>query len=128
MILKYHTILYVDDQQKSTVFYEMVLEQKARLNVPGMTEFEITPDAILGLMPKADILELLESGLPNAAAPSGLMRAELYLMVEDPEAYYRRALAAGAQPVSDLARRNWGHVAAYCLDPNGYVLAFAAEA
>ena len=128
MIWKYHTILYVDDQQRSSVFYEAVLEQKPRLHVPGMTEFEITPNAILGLMPKADIVELLESGRPDAAAPDGLMRAELYLMVENPEAYYHRALEAGAKAISDLAVRNWGHVAAYCLDPDGYVLAFAAEA
>ena len=128
MILKYHTILYVDDQQRSSVFYETVLQQKPRLHVPGMTEFEVTPDAILGLMPKADILELLENGLPDSAAPSGPMRAEVYLMVEKPEDYYRRALEAGAQAVSDLARRNWGHVAAYCLDLDGHVLAFAAEA
>ena len=29
----------------------------------------------------------------------------------------------GAQP---LAARNWGHHAAYALDPDGHVLAFAA--
>ncbi len=127
MILKYHSILYVDDQQHSTTFYTAVLDQQPRLHVPGMTEFELRPDAILGLMPKADIVELLESGLPRLAEPTGLMRAEIYLMVDQPEVYYRRALAAGAQPVSDLAARNWGHVAAYCLDPDGHVLAFAAE-
>lgn len=127
MILKNHTILYVDDQQRSTAFYETVLKQKPRLHVPGMTEFELTQDAILGLMPKADILQLLGSGLPDLAEPTGGLRAELYLMVDHPEDYHQRAIKAGAQNVSDLAQRDWEHVAAYCLDPDGHVLAFAAE-
>jgi catechol 2,3-dioxygenase-like lactoylglutathione lyase family enzyme len=127
MILISHTILYVDDQRTSADFYAAVLNKPPRLNAPGMTEFELTPGAILGLMPKTGILRLLGGGLPTADAPSGLLRAELYMLVDDPAEYHRRALAAGAQPVSDLAARDWGHMAAYCLDPDGHVLAFAAE-
>jgi catechol 2,3-dioxygenase-like lactoylglutathione lyase family enzyme len=127
MITKHNTILYVDDQAQSTAFYARVLGQQPNLNVPGMTEFELTSGSILGLMPTADIVELLAEKLPANARPEGLMRAELYLMVDDPAAYHRRAVEAGARNISDLARRSWGHVAAYCLDPDGHVLAFARE-
>ncbi len=127
MITKHHTILYVDDQARSTAFYARVLGHEPSLNVPGMTEFEVTAGSILGLMPKADIVELLADNLPVNAHPEGLMRAELYWMVDDPAAYHQRAIEAGARNVSDLAKRNWGHVAAYCLDPDGHVLAFASE-
>jgi uncharacterized protein len=127
MILKSHYILYVDDQQRSTTFYTAVLNKKPRLNVPGMTEFELGNDAILGLMPKHSILSLLGDGLPDGATPSGLVRAELYLLVDRPEEYHRRAHDSGAQHVSDLAERDWGHLAAYCLDPDGHVLAFAID-
>lgn len=127
MITKHHTILYVDDQARSTAFYARVLGQEPSLNVPGMTEFTLTGESILGLMPKADIVELLAEKLPANARPEGLMRAEVYLIVDDPAAYQQRAIGAGAQNVSDLARRNWGHMAAYCLDPDGHVLAFACS-
>lgn len=128
MITKHHTILYVDDQARSTAFYARVLGQEPSLNVPGMTEFTLTGESILGLMPKADIVELLAEKLPANARPEGLMRAEVYLIVDDPAAYQQRAIGAGAQNVSDLARRAWGHMAAYCLDPDGHVLAFACSA
>ena len=35
------------------------------------------------------------------------------------------ALAAGAKELSPMGLRSWGHLAAYCLDPDGHVLAFA---
>lgn len=127
MILKSHLIFYVDDQAASTAFYTAVLHKKPRLDTPGMTEFELADHTILGLMPKAGIQRLLGAALADAAVPAGSLRAELYLMVEQPEEYYRRALAAGARRLSDLALRDWGHTAAYCLDPDGHVLAFAAD-
>jgi catechol 2,3-dioxygenase-like lactoylglutathione lyase family enzyme len=126
MILTSHTILYVDDQHRSTEFYTVVLKQQPRLNVPGMTEFELMPDAILGLMPKSGMLRLFANQLPNALPPTDRLRAEIYLMVDDPAVYHQRALDCGARNVSDLAERDWGHRAAYCLDPDGYVLAFAS--
>ena len=50
-----------------------------------------------------------------------------YLVVENPAAFYSRAIAAGARELSPLALRDWGHTAAYCLDPDGHVLAFATS-
>jgi uncharacterized glyoxalase superfamily protein PhnB len=127
MIQKAHYILYVDDQQRSTAFYTAVLNQEPRLFVPGMTEFELGNDAVLGLMPKSGIFSLLRDGLPEGATPTGQMRAELYLLVDKPEEFHQRALDNGARNVSDLQKRNWGHLAAYCLDPDGHVLAFAID-
>ncbi|PJB30817.1 MAG: glyoxalase, partial [Deltaproteobacteria bacterium CG_4_9_14_3_um_filter_65_9] len=45
----------------------------------------------------------------------------------DPGASHRRALDNGARELSPLALRDWGHEAAYCLDLDGHVLAFARE-
>jgi uncharacterized protein len=76
-------------------------------------------------MPEGGIRRLLGPALPDPAQARGCPRAELYLVVEDPAACHERALAAGAQELSTVAARSWGHVAAYCLDPDGHVLAFA---
>lgn len=120
-------ILYVSDQATSTAFYSRVLDCSPRLNVPGMTEFVLPDGAILGLMPESGIRRLLGPRLPDPASAHGIPRAELYLLVEAPAAYMERALAAGAAPLSPLQPRDWGHRAAYCLDPDGHVLAFAAD-
>lgn len=119
-----HLILYVEDQPASTAFWRRVLDAAPTLDVPGMTEFALADHVVLGLMPVAGIQRLLPS-LPDPAAAAGVPRAEVYLVVDDPAAAHVRALAAGARELSPLAARDWGHEAAYSLDPDGHVIAFA---
>lgn len=121
-----HLILYVRDQAKASAFYRSVLAVQPRLDVPGMTEFELNAGAVLGLMPEQGIKHLLGPVLPDPASAHGAPRAELYLLVPDPQALHARALSAGASELSSLQARSWGHVVAYCLDPEGHVLAFAS--
>lgn len=120
-----HFILYVADQAKSSAFYQAALAQAPRLDVPGMTEFDLQGGAVLGLMPESGIRRLLGAALPDPARARGVPRAELYLLVADPGQAHQRALAAGATELAPLTARDWGHCAAYSLDPDGHVLAFA---
>ena len=127
MLIRSHTILYVDDQARATIFYAKVLGQEPNLNVPGMTEFHLSADHVLGLMPEAGIKRLLGEALPDPARGAGIPRAELYLIVDDPQAYFDRALTAGAESLSPLRERDWGHQVAYCFDRDSHVLAFAKD-
>ena len=127
MIDATHMILYVEDQEASRGFYAAVLDQEPTLHVPGMTEFRLGPACVLGLMPSAGIRRLLGERLPDPAAASGIPRAELYVYVTDPARHHERALERGARELSPLQRRNWGDWAAYSLDPDGHVLAFATR-
>lgn len=120
-----HFILYVADQATSTNFYRQVLGNEPRLNVPGMTEFDLGGDAVLGIMPEAGIKRLLGERLPDPAAANGTPRSELYLVVEDALEYHSRALAAGAKELDPVKLRNWGDRVGYSLDADGHVLAFA---
>lgn len=124
MISRTHIILYVADQEISKIFYETVLGFPPRLHVPGMTEFEFSTTCVLGLMPETGIKRLLKDTLPDFSQSP---RAEVYLVVDDPQAYHIRALAAGAGELSPLQRRDWGHWVAYSYDRDGYVLAFAED-
>lgn len=127
MIRTAHFILFVADQRASTRFYAQVLQIEPRLEVPGMSEFELPGGAVLGLMPEAGIKRLLGDAFPDPARAAGTPRAELYLSVDAPQSYHQRALAAGARELSALAPRDWGDLAAYALDPDGHVLAFASR-
>lgn len=111
------------DQAASTTFWRHVLAAPPRLDVPGMTEFDLADGAVLGLMPEAGIARLLDGQFVPAAP--GAFRAELYLVVEDPALLHARALAAGARELSPLLPRDWGDDAAYSLDADGHVIAFA---
>ncbi len=122
-----HFILYVTDQERSTLFYTRVLDLMPRLHTPGMTEFDLPGGGVLGIMPEQGIRSLLGDVLPDPALAHGTPRAELYLLLDDPGVFHARALAAGATELSPLLPRDWGHLAAYSLDPDAHVLAFASS-
>lgn len=126
--MKAHFILYVADQGKSTRFYSKVLDKQPELNVPGMTEFHLNDGGVLGLIPEAGIRRLLGSRLPDLATARNIPRAEVYLLVDEPKDFHRRAIDDGAVELSPLQLRDWGHEASYCLDPDGHVLSFARVA
>lgn len=120
-------IFYVPDQEKARRFYGALLETEPSLHVPGMTEFELPGGLLLGLMPEAGIRRLLPGLAALHPAPAPGARAELYLAVEDPAAWLKRALAAGAVLLDPARPRDWGDLVGYALDPWGHVLAFATR-
>lgn len=88
-----------------------------------MTQFQLSPGCILGLMPRTGAERVLARPLeaPSSSSP----QHELYLLVEQPEVFLQRALAAGGHWISVGADRDWGDWAGYVADPDGHVLAFA---
>jgi predicted enzyme related to lactoylglutathione lyase len=118
-------IIYVADQQASRLFYHAVLGCAPRLDVPGMTEFDLNAGAVLGLMPAAGIKRLLGTAIPDPQSAHGIPRCELYLPADDPQAMLDRVVAAGGRVLSPPALRNWGEIVAYAADPDGHVLAFS---
>lgn len=128
LVKKSHFILYVIDQRISTEFYREVFQIAPTLDVPGMTEFSLGTETVLGLMPAKGIKRLLGDVLPDPEKGSGIPRAEIYLLVEDPQEFHIRSLRAGAKELSPLKMRDWGDYVAYSMDLDGHVIAFAKNA
>ena len=126
-IRQFETILYVKDQAASTRVYSTLFGREPDLDVTGMTEFRLSPQLILGLMPEHSIARIVCPELPHPAAGSGVPRCELYLLVEDAAAEFERGIECGANLVSPLLSRDWGHRVCYFSDPDGHVVAFAEE-
>jgi uncharacterized glyoxalase superfamily protein PhnB len=124
---KVEFIIYVRDQQKSSAFYQSVLKQAPVLNVPGMTEFQISEDTKIGIMPEAGVKKILRHFVPDPAIANGIPRCEIYLYVDAPTEYVERALEAGAILIDEEKDRDWGDRAAYCADLDGHILAFACK-
>lgn len=118
-------ILYVASQEEGRGFYGSLLDRTPRLDVPGMTEFELPGGLLLGLMPEAGIRRLLPRLAEAAPQAAGAGRVELYLQVDDPRSWLARAKACGAVELDPVRSRDWGDEAGYALDPWGHVLAFA---
>ncbi len=125
--IKTHFMLYVKDQANSAAFYAQVLGYSPSLHVPGMTEFILAENSVLGLMPADGIKRLLGDRLPDPARAVGVPRCELYLYVKHPLDYHQRAIKSGAVELSSLEVRDWGDRAAYSLDLDGHVLVFAEK-
>lgn len=126
-ILACQIILYVEDQSKSCNFYEKLFRQKADLNVPGMTEFNISANCKLGLMPCKGIAKILADTMPHPSTGNGIPRCELYLYVTDVDREYANAIQNGAKLVSPTADRDWGDRVCYFADPDGHIIAFAEK-
>ena len=120
-------ILYVADQSRSARFYAALLGIEPRLDVPGMTEFTLSPTCKLGLMPETSIARIVSGPLPHPASASGVPRCELYLMVDDLDRAFKQAELAGARLVNAVSDRDWGHRVVYYADPDGHVIALAKE-
>jgi uncharacterized glyoxalase superfamily protein PhnB len=124
---KVQFILYVSDQKRSAVFYTKALGKQPVLDVPGMTEFQLSSECKLGIMPETGIAKILKDSVPNPATGNGIPRSELYLYVENVETSFERALAAGAKSVSNPSLRDWGDFVAYVCDLDGHIIAFAKK-
>lgn len=121
------TILYVANQEKSTAFYQEVLQLKPTLNVPGMTEFTIFENCKLGLMPEDGIAKIITPKTPHPKTGSQIPRCEIYLRVNNPQNFIKRAINQGAKEVSPLKDRDWGDKVGYTTDLDGHILAFAKK-
>jgi predicted enzyme related to lactoylglutathione lyase len=121
-------ILYVKDLLRSKKFYERVLNAEPVLDVPGMTEFSIGNSALLGLMTETGISKILGNSVPHPESGNGIPRCEIYLFVDNPDEYIERLASAGGKLISKSRLRDWGDEAAYGMDPDGHIIAFAKKA
>ncbi|GAB1452784.1 hypothetical protein MASR2M47_28400 [Draconibacterium sp.] len=119
------TILYVKDQEKSCMFYQNIFRKEADLNVPGMTEFNISENFKIGLMPNTGIAKILDGKTPHPDRGNGVPRCELYLYVDNIQFEFDNAIKNEAKLISPIMDRNWGDKVCYFSDPDGHIIAFA---
>ena len=118
-------ILYVIDQQKSTDFYTKLFRINPDLNVPGMTEFKLSENCKLGLMPNKGIAKILSDKTPHPDQGNGIPRCELYFYVDYIELEFHNAMKIGAKLISPIEDRDWGDSVCYFTDLDGHIIAFA---
>lgn len=124
-INKSHIILFVENQELSTVFYEKLFEKKADLNVKGMTEFDLNSELTVGLMPIAGINKIMNNKLQSPSLAKNVAKCELYLLVDNFENVYSRLINSGVRLISEAEPRDWGHTVAYFSDLDSNIIAIA---
>ena len=124
-MIEFEFILYVKNQDRSKVFYEKLLQIKPVLDVPGMTEFKLSANLKLGLMPEDSMAKIISSKLPHPKTGNGIPRCEIYLKVQDAGIYIERGIEAGCKLISPLQDRDWGDKVGYIADLDGHIIAVA---
>lgn len=120
-------ILYVDNQEMSSRFYEQIFRTKPSLEVPGMTEFTLSETLKIGLMPNNGIAKIITPVMVHPEKGNGIPRCELYFYVENLEDEFELAVKAGAKIISKIENRNWGDRVCYLSDLDGHIIAFAEK-
>jgi predicted enzyme related to lactoylglutathione lyase len=119
-------VFAVSDLTRSVDFYERAFgwPRNEQIDYTNYVEL-LSPDGgAIGLFESDGFAELV--GASSAAIPQGRVApAYAYIRVEDVEASAARVAAAGGRPLSPLAHRSWGEVAAWFADPDGNVVAVA---
>lgn len=126
-IISVEIILYVSDQEKSMQFYEKLFRVSPDLHVQGMTEFRLSENCKLGLMPNNGIAKILSDKTPHPTTGNGIPRCELYFNVDDVEYEFQHALNIGATLISEIEVRSWNEKVCYFADNDGHIIAFAEK-
>lgn len=126
-ITDFEIILYVSDQKKSRDFYSKIFQMTPSLDVEGMTEFALSDNLKLGLMPERGIAKIIGDKMPDPAKGNGIPRCELYFVCDNIEEMFNSALKIGAKEISGIQLRSWGDKVGYVVDPDGNIIAFAKK-
>ena len=91
-----------------------------------MTTFRLAEGHELGLMPADGIHKLFRGEVDHPFDTERMNpRTEIYLQVDDLDAWILRCDTAGARVISPLAHRNWGDRVIYYADPDLNIIALA---
>jgi uncharacterized glyoxalase superfamily protein PhnB len=115
-----YTILYVDNVQNTLSFYYRAFGMQARMVHESGDYAEMdTGDTALAFISRDFLTKMgKSSGQPSLSHPA----FEIAFEVEDVQAAYEKAVAAGAAPVSPPAEMPWGQTISYVADPNGFMI------
>jgi catechol 2,3-dioxygenase-like lactoylglutathione lyase family enzyme len=107
-------IVYVADVGASVDFYERAFGlERGGVSTEDYSELTAGSETLLSFAAQS----FIDSQLPgHAQPPAGF---EIVLVADDVQAAFDRAVAAGAEPVSEPAEKPWGQVVSYVRDPDG---------
>lgn len=123
--MKTYFIIYVDNLDKTKIFYELLFNRKPVLDEPGMCEFKLPDDSTLGIMPNTSLEKLFGKTFEIQKNKKALPQTEFYFLVDNALPFHNKAIQLGATEIRKLSKMDWGDKAAYSINHDGHILAFA---
>lgn len=125
---KTYFIIYVDNFDKTKMFYEILFDIKPIIDEPRMCEFELPNGLTLGIMPNSSFEKLFGGDYIFNDKKKSTPKFELYFQVNNPETFHKKAKQLGALELRKIEKMDWGDKAAYSINHDGHILAFAEKA
>jgi len=126
-----YVLLYVNDVAASLAFYEKAFGLAKRFfhddNGKAYGELE-TGATRLAFASIALAEEHLKQKVVAAAPDKAPLGVEIALTTPDVPALFKRAVTAGANPVSEPATKPWGQTVAYLRDNSGHLIELCTAA
>lgn len=122
------TIVYVPDVEATISFYEAAFGLKRRFVAEDGSYGELeTGETRIGFAAMHMSEAAIDGGVVPLEANDKPQATELGFATDDVAAAFRKAVEAGATPVSEPEEKPWGQTVAYVRDLNGVLVEFGTD-
>ena len=123
-----YTILYVEDVEKSIVFYENVFDFSRKFISPDNDYGElITGETTLSFASKSLAAQILEDGFIESNLEAKPFAIEIGFITDDVPGLVQKATSFGAVLVKEPIQKPWGQVVSYVRDLDGFLIEICTE-
>lgn len=123
-----YTILYVEDVEKSIVFYESTFGFSRKFITPENDYGElITGETTLSFASKKLAAQNLKDGFVESSLEDKPFAIEIGFITDDVPELVQKATSFGAILVEEPTQKPWGQVVAYVRDLDGFLIEICTE-
>jgi len=123
-----YTILYVEDVEKSIVFYENAFGFSRKFIAPGNDYGELsTGETTLSFASKSLAKQNLKEGFQESNIADKPFAIEIGFITDNVEELVQKAISVGATLVTEPKQKPWGQIVAYVRDLDGFLVEICTE-
>ncbi|WP_316635731.1 VOC family protein [uncultured Flavobacterium sp.] len=123
-----YTILYVEDVEKSIVFYENAFGFSRKFIAPGNDYGELnTGETTISFASKTLAKENLKEGFLESKIEEKPFAIELGFITDNVEELVKKTISFGAILVTEPKQKPWGQIVAYVRDLDGFLIEICTE-
>lgn len=123
-----YTILYVEDVEKSIVFYENAFGFLRKFIAPGNDYGELnTGETTISFASKSLAKQNLKDGFLESKIEDKPFAIEIGFITDNVEELVQKSISFGAILVIEPKQKPWGQIVAYIRDLDGFLIEICTE-
>lgn len=123
-----YTILYVENVEKSIVFYESAFGFLRKFVTPENDYGELsTGETTISFASKKLASQNLKDGFIESNLTDKPFAIELGFITDNVDELVRKAISSGAKLLKEPTQKRWGQIVAYVRDIDGFLIEICTE-